>query len=153
VVNDTGNLSCSWWPCRVFISSIFVLDALSLYYKCCNGSKMTPFNERKKRCFCELAVIASLSDGGGKLTKIGWMMFAWVSESRIKPIFGLHRFAIVCSVFCVLVPPQVSHRGATGKNRDDGLEFNDKQKKMPSWRGTKPSPNYANQHPNHVRSR
>jgi hypothetical protein len=71
--------------------------------------------------------------------------------------------------------------GCPGKNWDDGLEFNDKQlknaviaslppgapekngmmcwnltinkKKTPSWRGTKPSPNYANQHPNHVRSR
>jgi hypothetical protein len=71
VVNDTGNLSFSWWPYPVFISSIFVLNELILYCKCCNGSKMTPFNERKKRSFCKLAVIASLADGGGKLTKIG----------------------------------------------------------------------------------
>jgi hypothetical protein len=43
--------------------------------------------------------------------------------------------------------------GCPGKNWDDGLEFNDKQKKTPSSRGTKRPPNYANQHPNHVRSR
>jgi hypothetical protein len=82
MVDDTRNLSCSRWPYPVFISSIFVLNEPSPYYKCCNGSKMTPFNERKKRGFCKLAVIASIADGGGKVTKIGFDVCGG-AESRI----------------------------------------------------------------------
>jgi hypothetical protein len=65
IENDTGYVSCSGVAVPAFYFFHACFKWVHLLSKCCNGPKMAPFNERKKRDFCKLAVIASLADGMG----------------------------------------------------------------------------------------